>query len=241
LNRSSRVFSILYRLNLALLPVCLRYTSTRLKSDFDRIIARATAPNAAPTLLFTIFIGANDACFMGEKEFVPWPTFSENIRFYIDTILTEEALEDTKIVLIGPPPINGSETGLGKDQTEDDIERLNGEKKAWPRYKTYMSKKRYAEGMMDIAKEYEETERVIALNLWQGIVEEKLKEDGKGSWEELQESGLWPGCGLIGAKSFGKGWFTDGLHLNRKGYGVLNRMLIEEVEKKWPELAVENQ
>jgi hypothetical protein len=177
---------------------------------------------------------------MGEKEFVPWPTFSENIRFYIDTILTEEALEDTKIVLIGPPPINGSENLLGKDQTEDDIERLNDEKKVWPRYKTYMSKKRYAEGMMDIAKEYEETGRVIALNLWQGIVEEKINEDGKGSWEELQESGLWPGCGLIGAKSFEKGWFTDGLHLNRKAYGVLNRILVEEVEKKWPELAVAN-
>jgi len=166
--------------------------------------------------------------------------FSENIRFYMDTILTEEALEQTKIVLIGPPPINGSENAPENDQIEADVERLNNGKKIWPRYKTYMSKKRYAEGMMDIAKEYEETERVIGLNLWRGVVEEKLKEDGEGSWENLEKSELWPGCGLIGAKSFEKGWFTDGLHLNRKGYGVLNRMLIEEVEKKWPELAVEN-
>jgi lysophospholipase L1-like esterase len=215
------------------------YTTTRLRPDFDRIIARATAPNAAPTLLFTIFLGANDACFIGEDRFmVPWPMFEENMRFFIDTILSQDAMSRTKIVLIGPPPINGLENKLGDGQTEDDVEEINRKMKEGRRYKMYMSKKRYADGMMEIAKRYEETGRVIGLSFWRGVVEQKMKDDG-GRWEDVERSGMWPGCGLIGAKSFEDGWFTDGLHLDTKGYGALNRMLMEEVLGKWPELAVE--
>jgi lysophospholipase L1-like esterase len=212
-----------------------RYTSTRLKSDFERIIHRATSPNAAPTLLFTIFIGANDACFIGQEEYVPWPTFSANIRYFIETILTQDALAQTKIVLITPPPINGSEAKLNGGQTQEEVEEMNELMKGGQRYRTYMSKKRYAEGLMEIADEYAETGRVVGVNFWRGIVEAS----GFGTWEEFERSGLWPGSLLIGAKSFEKGWFTDGLHLDKKGYGVLNKMLMETVVGKWPELAPE--
>lgn len=145
-------------------------------------------------------------------------------------------MECAKIVIITPPPINGPEAVLGDGE---DAGEVNKWKKEGPRYKTYMSKKRYAEGLMGIAGEYEETGRVIGVNFWRGVVEEKLKEDGVRSWQELEESGMWPGCGLIGAKSFDKGWFTDGLHLDRKGYGMLSRMVMEGVVGKWPELAPE--
>ena len=145
----------------------------------------------------------------------------------------------TKIMLITPPPSNCNEATVNGGETQDEIDEANRWKMEGPRYKTYMSKKRYAEGMMDIAKEYEETGRVVGLDFWRGIVEEKIKEDGTGSWEELEKSGMWPGCGLIGAKSFEKGWFTDGLHLDKKGYGVLNRMVMEGVVGTWPELAPE--
>jgi lysophospholipase L1-like esterase len=213
-----------------------RYTSIRLRLDFERIIRRATAPNAAPTLLFTIFIGANDACFVGQEELVPWPTFSTNIRYFIDTILKKNALAQTKIVLITPPPIDGAtSTPLNGSETQEDIDAINAQKKEGVRYKTYMSKKRYAEGLMGIADEYAKTGRVVGLNYWRGMVEAS----GLGTWEEWEESGLWPGSMLVGAKGFEKGWFMDGLHLDRKGYAVLNKMLMEAVEEKWPELAPE--
>ncbi|KAF2829144.1 SGNH hydrolase [Ophiobolus disseminans] len=215
------------------------YTSTRLQSDFARIIDRATSPSAPQTLLFTIFIGANDACFIGAKEFVPFPTFCGNIRAYVETILTEDAMGDTKIVLIAPPPINGPEARLHGKETEENIRDINARNREQQRYRTYMSKKRYADGVMGIAREYEETGRVLGVDFWKGLVEQKIKEDGKGKWEDMEESGLWPGSGLIGAGQFGKEWFTDGLHLDKKGYGVLNRMLMEGVLEKWPELAPE--
>jgi lysophospholipase L1-like esterase len=211
------------------------YTSTDLVSDFNRIIERCTSFRSPPTLLFTIFVGANDACFIGNKEHVPWPRFSTNIRFFIETIVTQDAMSDTKIVIITPPPINGPEAWSTGGLDKEDLDAANQAKMEGLRYKTYMSKKRYAEGLMEIVKEYEETGRVIGLNFWRGIVEES----GLGNWDEWEVSGLWPGSGLIGAKSFEQGWFTDGLHLDVKGYGVLNRMLTEAVTKTWPELMSE--
>jgi lysophospholipase L1-like esterase len=205
-----------------------------LRDDFDRIIRRATAPEAAPTLLFTIFIGANDACFIGDKEYVPWPLFSANIRAFLDTILTEQAMEDTKIVLITPPPINGAVVDAEETRSAREIQEINQSRKEGPRYKTYMSKKRYADGLMQIAKEYEETGRVVGLNYWQHMVDAVVAEEG---WKYDEDAA--PGCGLLAAKTFPAGWFTDGLHLNVKGYGVLNKELYNLMTAKWPELAAE--
>jgi lysophospholipase L1-like esterase len=207
----------------------LSYTSTRLLPSFARILERATAPEAPPTLLFTIFLGANDACLVGAEALVPWPTFSSTIRNFIDTILT---LPDTKIVLITPPPIN---IPRNEKWTQDHVALTNELVRAGQRYKTYMSKKRYAEGVMEIAAEYKGTGRVIGVDFWTSIVEE----GGMGRCEEFEETGLWPGCGLVGAKSFEEGWFTDGLHLDRKGYWVLSKMLVKDVVETWPELASE--
>ncbi|KAF1839358.1 hypothetical protein BDW02DRAFT_563894 [Decorospora gaudefroyi] len=144
-------------------------------------------------------------------------------------------LEDTKIVLITPPPIAGQAAAIQPGMSEDEVEDANVWKREGPRYKTYMSKRRYAEGVMQIAGEYEETGRVVGLNFWKDVVEAMLGEEGGVYDEELP-----PGCGLLGAPGFPKGWFTDGLHLDVKGYGVLSKGLMDLVVKKWPELAPEN-
>jgi hypothetical protein len=162
-NRQSRVRSLVCVHGLYIDKFC-SYTSTHLKDDFTRIIHRATSPGAAPTLLFTIFIGANDAAMVGETEYVPWPIFSANIRGFLDTILSEDAMENTKILLITPPPINGSVVETGENKSAREIEDINQWRKEGPRYKTYMSKRRYADGIMQIAKEYEKTGRVVGLN-----------------------------------------------------------------------------
>ncbi|CAN9284922.1 unnamed protein product [Alternaria alternata] len=210
------------------------YTSIHLKDDFTRIIHHATSPGAAPTLLFTIFIGANDAAMLGETEYVPWPMFSANIRGFLDTILSEDAMENTKILLITPPPINGSVVETGENKSAREIEDINQWRKEGPRYKTYMSKRKYADGIMQIAKEYEKMGRVVGLNFWQDLVHAVVTEEG---WQYDEQ--VPPGCGLLGAQSFPTGWFTDGLHLDIKGYRVLNNALLELVTAKWPELAPE--
>jgi lysophospholipase L1-like esterase len=210
------------------------YTSSSLQQDFARIIRRATAPGAAPTLLFTIFLGANDACMIGDTESVPWLLFSANYHNFIDTILSHDALVDTKIVLITPPPINGNVLELQEGMSETEAEEVNRWRKSGPSHKTYMSKKRYADGIMQIAGEYEETGRVAGLNFWQDIVDAMLKEEG-----ETYNAEMPPGCGLLGASAFPDGWFTDGLHLNVKGYNVLSKGLTDLVTEKWPELAPE--
>ena len=149
------------------------YTSSMLKHNFQDIVVRATRPNAPPTLLLTIFLGANDACLIpNQGEYVPLPTFEANICEFVDTVLTELSLEDTKIVLITPPPINIP------DPVEDfDIGPVAAkatreiDPKTDRAYLTYMSKKRYAEKIMEIAKTYEEDGRVIGLDLWTALVD----------------------------------------------------------------------
>lgn len=121
--------------------------------------------------------------------------------------------------------------------TPEQIEKANSWKMEAPRYKTYVSKRRYAEGIMQIAKEYEETGRVVGLDYWNALVDAKIEEDGEeGAAEELVRM---PGCGLVGAKKFKEGWFTDGLHLDKKGYNVLSKELMKLVTGTWPDLAPE--
>ncbi|KAF3043098.1 hypothetical protein E8E11_007463 [Didymella keratinophila] len=205
------------------------YTSTRLLHDFDRIIAQATAPNAPRTLLFTIFLGANDACFIGETEFVPLPIFEANIRKFIETILVQDAMAETKIVLITPPPINIPSPDA-KDKDENEMRDANQAKREMRGYKTYMNKRRYAERIMQIAREYEETGRVIGLDFWGDLVRARLED-----FEEDYDEDKLPGSGLYGGRDFSEGYFTDGLHLDKKGYNVLSRGLYDAVLSKWPE------
>lgn len=201
--------------------------------DFDRIIQRATSPNAPPTLLFTIFLGANDACFVGDTEYVPLPTFEANIRAFVETILTQDAMSDARIVIITPPPINIL-SPITEGIRDDEFEKLNEEEREHSGYRTYMSKKRYADRIMELAARYEETGRVMGLDFWGSIVRARLREIGVN----YDEQNL-PGSGLYGVEDFGKGYFTDGLHLDKKGYNVLSNALYDEMLSKWPELAPE--
>ena len=179
---------------------------------------------------------------IGDSEYVPWPKFEANIRAFIETILTQDDMLNTKIVLITPPPINSPATSGGLGMTEEQIEVANQLKREAPTYKTYMSKKKYGEGIMRIAREYQETGRVVGLDFWQTVVAAGLKEreSGTGGGDGSGYDERKPlGCGLIGAQHFGDGWFTDGLHLDFKGYKVLSEALFEIVTRQWPELAPE--
>ncbi|PVH96020.1 SGNH hydrolase [Periconia macrospinosa] len=223
------------------------YTTSSIKRDFDRLIERITQPDAAPTLFITIFLGANDACFVGKSEYVPLPLFEDNIRSFISTILSKDELSHTKIVLITPPPINvpdpedepydeDEDLGMGP-LMQAALARARPEPKEERAYRTYMSKKRYADAIMRISKAFD-AERVVGLDYWKALVDAGLKDQGRsGGDEDAYDEDKLPGCGLHTAKQFREGYFTDGLHLGVLGYQVLNESLMDVVLGKWPELA----
>ncbi|KAF2873408.1 SGNH hydrolase-type esterase domain-containing protein [Massariosphaeria phaeospora] len=218
----------------------LSYTSDTLKANFREIIKRATTPTEAPTLLFTIWVGANDACFVGSREYVPLPAFEENIRLYVDTILSETSMANTNIVLLTPPPINIPDTRYDDGGVDigpaGAVERDPKQERG---YRTYMSKKRYAEKVMEIAGSYDDTGRVAGLHLWRAFVDAALADQNRLGDEDAYTEDRLPGCGLKGAKQFKQGYFDDGLHLDALGYNLVSTALLEVVLGKWPELAPE--
>ncbi|KAJ4296911.1 hypothetical protein N0V90_006959 [Kalmusia sp. IMI 367209] len=207
------------------------YTSNYIQREFTRLISQLTSASAQPTLLFTIFLGANDACFVGKTEYVPLPRFSDNIRGFVEEILIRDELPRTKIVLITPPPIDIPEA------LPDDVVgpwAANEDPKSEKGYRTYVS---YLHGQLSIVGEYADTGRVIGLDYWGALIDAGLEEQGRSEDRGVDEK--LPGCGLQGAREFGKGWFTDGLHLDVKAYNVLSKSLMDAVVGKWPELSPE--
>lgn len=146
-------------------------------------------------------------------------------------------MADTKIVLISPPPSSFQSPVVQTGMSEEEVQERNEARREGPRYKTYMAKKAYAEAVMRIVREYEGTGRVGGVDLWRRVREGGVERGVEGEEEEEGGEEMLPGCGLIGAKQFAKGWFTDGLHLDVLGYRVLFEGLMEVVEEKWPELA----
>ncbi|KAF2019944.1 SGNH hydrolase [Aaosphaeria arxii CBS 175.79] len=205
------------------------YTSTMLIPNFKRIIERSVEPSAPRTLLFTIFVGANDAAILPSGPYVPLKRYEENMRYFVETILTQDNMPDTKIVLITPPPIN-----IPNPPQTQDMEWY----KETMKWKTYMSKKTYAEKIMEIAKEYgDETGRVAAVNLWKLLCDSALKDQGILGDEDAYHEDKSPGSGLKTAKAFEKGYFTDGLHFDGRAYDLLSNGLLDLISEKWPELA----
>jgi hypothetical protein len=148
---------------------------------------------------------------MGNKEYVPLPQFEANIREFVETILIQDGMPDTKIVLITPPPID-IDAPLSNDLTKEEMEEQNESDRKRRPYRTYVNKKKYADSIMQIAGAYGETGRVVGLDFWNKMVDAVVEEHGGSERDDT----MLPGCGLHGAKEFGKGWFVDGLHLDKK-------------------------
>lgn len=185
-----------------------------LRGHFDKIISGLRECPDQSTLFITIFLGANDACFTAPMVHVPLDEFESHIRHYVETILTEPLLESTKIILITPPPINN------RSFTTTLIATDNASVKSSVLFRTYMSKKKYAEKVMEIADSYGKfTDRVGGIDYWRSLVFDCLQREGRIEENasrdvELDEDTL-PGSGLPTANEFSRGTFTDGLHLGR--------------------------
>lgn len=148
--------------------------------------------------------------------------------------MIEDNMPDTKIVLITPPPINipdpvekyddmdlGPVAAAAMAAARPDPKEERG-------YKTYLSKKRYADKIMEIAESYEETGRVAGLDYWKALVDAGLDDQRRLGDEDAYDEERLPGCGLKWAKQFKKGYFTDGLHL-----GPLVSQLVCSDKVRW--------
>jgi isoamyl acetate esterase len=186
-----------------------------LKLNFRDILERATQPGAAPTLLITIFLGANDACVFPTGEYVPLPQFEANIRGFVEAVLKEDKIAGTKVVLITPPPINIPSPLKNPDfDSVAAAEIAKMDPKEGRGYKTYMSKKRYAEKIMEIASSYNKTGRVVGVDLWKALIDAALEDQNRTGDEDAYAEERLPGCGLDWAREFKPGYFTDGLHFD---------------------------
>lgn len=224
------------------------WNSTWLRPTFEHIIERVRNHETQSPLLFTIWLGANDAAPPEYAAHVPIAKYEENLRLFVESILSEPKMEQTKVVLITPPPINVPDPS--KDENKDEFDLGPAVRKAFREaemekkgYKTFVNKARYAARVMEIAKSFcksDYRERVVGLDFWRAVVNFQLKEDerdgldeGKIDWkyEELKI----PGSGLPGAGEYREEMFTDRLHLGTLGYDILSAEFFKVVGDKWPD------
>ncbi|KAF2758931.1 SGNH hydrolase [Pseudovirgaria hyperparasitica] len=211
-------------------------TTESIRHHFNSILTDITAPNAPPTKLFSIFLGANDGCL--HPWGVPLPEFAANMTAFVEKLTTHPALTGLKVVLIATPPINvrdaDRDTSLGSVET--------AKKRAG--WRNYVSKKTYAEKVMEIAQGFENRGvEVVGVDLWGALVDAALVDQGRGDEEggrgdrrgKYEEERL-PGCGLPDSREFPDGYFCDALHFEWKAYEVLTKVFQETVFAKWPEL-----
>ncbi|KLJ10277.1 hypothetical protein EMPG_14337 [Blastomyces silverae] len=216
-------------------------TTKTLRRIFEReIINDITARGAPAPLFITIFLGANDACLVSSGPYVPLPEFEEHIRHYVNSILDHPSAQSTKVILIAPPPVDVPSSGMEPaDDLPEVADVMQSIAKLSRGYKTWASKRLFAEKIVAIGKEFEgKTDRVAVLDFWTAITKAKCKEQGvmEEGFHELDIEEKLPGSGLPGATEFGKEFFVDGLHFGSKGYEILTRELFGLFLAKWPEL-----
>jgi lysophospholipase L1-like esterase len=199
-----------------------------------------------PPLLITVFLGANDACLFPPMVHVPLNNYEANIRSFVESILVDPFMENTRILLITPPPVNVREAVSSVDVILEDEDKEEAERQFEEQcrdaagFKTWVSKKTYAERIVQIAQSYNSSEyrdRLAVLDFWRALTDHALLQEGRGKVSEgpldISTNGKWPGCGLPGAKEFDSGVFTDRLHLGEMGYWVLSDGVMEVLQSKW--------
>ncbi|KAG5290937.1 hypothetical protein I7I50_00840 [Histoplasma capsulatum G186AR] len=220
-------------------------TTKTLRRTFEREIVNKITDRGPPAPLFiTIFLGANDACLLSSGPYVPLPEFEEHIRHYVKSILDHPGAQNTKIILITPPPVDVPSSEMDSaDDLPEVAEVMQSMAKLSRGHKTWASKRLFAEKIVDIGREFErQTERVAVLDFWTAMTKAKCNELGftDEEFHDLDTRDMLPGSGLPGAKMFGKEFLIDGLHFGSRGYDILTRELFGLFLAKWPELKREN-
>ncbi|PGH26984.1 hypothetical protein AJ80_01368 [Polytolypa hystricis UAMH7299] len=194
-------------------------TTRSLRDHFDKWVLGQAERRGPPAPLFiTIFLGANDACFAGHDTYVPIAEYEEHIRYYATSILENPATKGTKVILITPPPIDvPPQSDLSEIPPVREAEFSIAKLGMGPR--TWASKRRFAEKIVEIGREFEEKSELVAvLDFWTAITKFSCREKGKTDEEyaKLDDDEMLPGSGMPGTWKFGRSVFTDGLHLGKK-------------------------
>lgn len=215
---------------------------------FAAVMKRIRTQHTVPPLLITVFLGANDAVLWPTVH-VPIQQFIDNIRYFVDEILSEPKAKGAKVLLITTPPINAVEAiwpetlaGTPEDLSQSEFEE---ECRASIGHRTWESKLRYAQAVMDLARSYQERgeSRVRVVDFWAAATNYALgmeQRDVIASCKDvilpLDVDARLPGCGLPGAKEFPDGVMTDRLHLGDRGYRVLTDAVMRVLQSIWPEV-----
>lgn len=187
-------------------------TTKSLKDYFDFEILHFSAPDLGfpslrPPLFIAIWLGANDGALPDSPAHVPIDEYEVNLREYVDKIRDEKGWNETRVLLVTPPPIDSRRIH------GDDIAAC-AEAQENKAYLDWKNRRDYAKRVLDVAASYNDR-KIQGLDIWTLIVTSALHDLGM-EWNEEQ----LPGCGLPDAKRFpghhGKGYFTDGLHLGDK-------------------------
>lgn len=215
---------------------------------FAGVMTRIRTQYTVAPLLITIFLGANDAVLWPTVH-VPLEQYTANIRDFVDEILSEPKARGTKILLITTPPINAVKAiwpetlaGTPEDLTESEFEE---ECRASIGHRTWESKLRYAQAVMNLAQSYQECgeSRVNVVDFWAAATNFALETEQRETTRSCKDIVLplnvntrLPGCGLPGAKEFPEGVMTDRLHLGDQGYRVLTDAVMGLLQSTWPEV-----
>ncbi|EDN06058.1 predicted protein [Histoplasma mississippiense (nom. inval.)] len=144
--------------------------------------------------------GANDACLLSSGPYVPLPEFEEHIRHYVNSILDHPGAQNTKIILITPPPVDVPSSEMDSaDDLPEVAEVMQSIAKLSRGYKTWASKRLFAEKIVEIGREFErQTDRVAVLDFWTAVTKAKCNELGftDEEFHELDTRDMLPGSGL---------------------------------------------
>lgn len=197
------------------------YNSKWLHDAFQNFVVDVAEKRGPPApLLITIWLGYEDARLPPLAVHVPLKEFEQHLRHYVRTILDHPGMKDTRIVLITPPPTNVKPPKEPPFSFPGSTEIQRNMVLRTRAHRTWLSKRKYAEKVVEIGEEFEdETMRVAVINFWQSVTQWACSEGRNGiseDFDELDEIDTLPGCGLPKAKVFGEEMFSDGIHLGRK-------------------------
>ncbi|KAI5796383.1 SGNH hydrolase-type esterase domain-containing protein [Peziza echinospora] len=182
------------------------YNTAHALKVFPRIIPPTTTSKIK---ILTIFFGANDACVPGQYQHVPLDEYKANLK----KLAQHQALGDHRphILLVIPPPVC---------EYKMQIHDMTRNRTTPSRFAAIT--KQYADAALEVSREL----NIVPINLWGSFME-------YAGWRE--------GMPLSGSKSIPQNeklgeLLRDGLHFTPKGYQLMYRLVVEAIERNYPEL-----
>lgn len=167
-------------------------------------------------LLIAIWFGFEDSRLPPLPIHIPLVEFEMNLRHYVDTILEHPNMHSTKIILITPPPINVESVTRGLLPPLPGFAWLHDEAMETRAHKTWLARRLYAETVVEVAQEYEDTMQVGVIDLWRGITQLACGDGLPGDFDYLDRKHTLPGCGLPGAAELGEDILQGDMFLGEK-------------------------